>query len=779
MEATLSSGRDAIQEYLCESAGFCYSCSKTYSDPQKGNVARSFRSVFMTGSSAWSVNHGEALLNPGYKHDLSFYLLLLCVPLFGKTTKDVFMADLLDNRKSKQNHPDREKEIPVQDHGAPNMKNELACLQGLYDLALTMTVGGNLYENLRRIAKKCRELLLADASSIALKDQGSDEFYIQSCYGFKTSAFKQMRFPFSKGLQTIFHDPASPRVFSDCTPDDVFDKTTVEILTHEHIVSGMVAPIGTKEENLGVLYVFYRSSRTFSQGDQDILCKITKLTTSIIHRKQTEELLRESEERFRFMAETTGDVIYRLKYESMTYDYLSPSIRKLTGYSPEEIKSIGFSKLVQRIELLEKGLVPPDFIVRNRTEGKIGEYRADYQILTKMGELKWVRDHSFPWLAAGNQIIGSVGILSDISDYKRAEVRVQERTNELIESEEKYRTLVENVPLVVYRMKPGKEILFVNHFVEEVLGYSPAKILGNPQLWTESLYDEDRARVMDLWKNSFENGKEFVAEYRVVHKNGHLVYVMDHAIPSQTADGNTYCLDGIIMDVTGRMRLQEQLVRSEGLKTIAEVSARLAHEFRNPLVSAGGFARRLLSGMKEDDPNRGKVEIIVKEVGRLEGILRMVLNYIQPVEVHRSATDPNQLVRKVIAGVDAEMRERNVRLDIQLSPTIPDISIDRPQMERVLETLIKNALNQMPQNAALSLSTNWNKQSFFLKMHYPVEHLSKDDVEHFFYPFTTFKTGYHTADLPFSKILVSKHGGEIDVSIDKSGCLLLTISLPF
>ena len=62
--------------------------------------------------------------------------------------------------------------------------------------------------------------------------------------------------------------------------------------------------------------------------------------------KKTEEALRESEERFRFMAETTGDVLYRLRYASMKYDYMSPSITKLTGYSPGEIDLIGFSNLI-------------------------------------------------------------------------------------------------------------------------------------------------------------------------------------------------------------------------------------------------------------------------------------------------------------------------------------------------------------------------------------------------------------------------------------------------
>ena len=162
------------------------------------------------------------------------------------------------------------------------------------------------------------------------------------------------------------------------------------------------------------------------------------------------------------------------------------------------------------------------------------------------------------------------------------EVRVQERTADLIESEEKYRTLVENVPLVVYRMRPDGEIVFVNQFVEELFGYTSTEIFRNPKIWDDQVYEQDRAKVLEMRARSFREGKEFISEYRVQHKNGHIVYVMDHAIPFTAERGQVASVDGIIMDVTGRVKLQEKLVRSEELKTISEVSARLAHEIRNP-----------------------------------------------------------------------------------------------------------------------------------------------------------------------------------------------------
>ncbi len=141
--------------------------------------------------------------------------------------------------------------------------------------------------------------------------------------------------------------------------------------------------------------------------------------------------LRESEERFRFMAETTGDVLYRLKYHSMKYDYLSPSISKLTGYSPQEINDVGFARLVLSIERPGEEKPSTEYLVKNRREGKTGEYLADYLILTKRGDLKWLGDHSFPWVDDCGNLIGSVGILSDITKRKLAEAALLEMNQKL------------------------------------------------------------------------------------------------------------------------------------------------------------------------------------------------------------------------------------------------------------------------------------------------------------------------------------------------------------
>jgi PAS domain S-box-containing protein len=358
------------------------------------------------------------------------------------------------------------------------------------------------------------------------------------------------------------------------------------------------------------------------------------------------------------------------------------------------------------------------------------------------------------------------------------EVRVSERTMELIASEEKYRTLVENVPLVVYRLQTDGQIVFINQFVEEIFGYSVMEMFKNSHLWLDSILQGDRSRVEELRKQCLEQGKELVAEYRVRNKDGHIVYLMDHAIPFRGPNGEVTGVDGIIMDVTGRVKLQEKILRTEELKTLSEISSRLAHEIRNPLVSAGGFARRLMESLNPDDPNRYKVEIIVKEMSRLELILTMVLTYIQPLELRVVPTDINRVIGVVLDGLKETIAAQKVKVHLELEPGLPLVSADPLYLERVLDTLLKNALFQMPEAGILHLITSGMDDTIQVTIRYPDEHMSQDDVDQFFFPFTTPKLQSIAADLPLSRIILHKLGGDINVRLEKPGMLLIQIVLP-
>jgi PAS domain S-box-containing protein len=355
------------------------------------------------------------------------------------------------------------------------------------------------------------------------------------------------------------------------------------------------------------------------------------------------------------------------------------------------------------------------------------------------------------------------------------EERVEARTQELVEEKEKYETLVENAPLVVYRIEPDGTTVYVNRVVEEILGYTPTEVIADRQFWTRIAHPEDQQKVAKELGACLAEGREFLLEYRGNHRSGREVFLLNHAMPLTNREGRVQAVDGIMVDVSERKRLQEQIIQTEELKTLSNVSARLAHEIRNPLTSAGGFARRLLQEMDEDNSQRKKVEIIVHEVRRLEQILKMILSYIRPFPLEFSEVDLNALLKKAISECGEQFDSRGIEVDLELDETLPFILADRSHLSRALARILRQACKHMPERSRLKVATT-GKGEVVVRLSYAGLHLAGDDMEHFFYPFVTEKLDEADLELPMTKVVIHKHGGIINITREDDGQIMIAIT---
>ena len=134
--------------------------------------------------------------------------------------------------------------------------------------------------------------------------------------------------------------------------------------------------------------------------------------------------IREMESEINILTTYSSDSVYKLRYDGMSYDYISPAIKSLLGYAPAEIKRMNFRSLILETKLITNGIKSVksfEEFEKNRKSGDVNKWQVDYLMRTKNGEHKWISDISYPWFNSKGKLVGSIGCLRDITDRVRAE----------------------------------------------------------------------------------------------------------------------------------------------------------------------------------------------------------------------------------------------------------------------------------------------------------------------------------------------------------------------
>ncbi|MFO7985918.1 MAG: cache domain-containing protein [Desulfatiglandaceae bacterium] len=366
-----------------------------------------------------------------------------------------------------------------------------------------------------------------------------------------------------------------------------------------------------------------------------------------------------------------------------------------------------------------------------------------------------------------------------IEGYARTlEKRVEERTADLVLSEEKYRTLVDNLPLVVYRLLADGTTEFINPYFTSKLGFSADEVVGNKRFWQEQIWGYEPEKSKQILEKLVKEKQGFRVERMVKAKSGRRLTFIDHAIPVLDDAGRFKWIEGIMVDITELKRLQEKALRTEEMRVLGEISSRFAHEMRNPLATAGGFARRVRDSLQEDDRNRKLLSIIVEEVARLEKILKVILSSIEPITLSVTRVNFNGLVQDALAPLKKQILAKNIVLEESLSPDAETLLADGGLLKKAFDNLLKHAVVHIPCGERLFVSTRADAEHLILTVQHKGNGLCREDLNQFFYPHITGKAESTILELPLSKIIIHRHGGKADVHREGED-IVLWVELPY
>jgi hypothetical protein len=225
--------------------------------------------------------------------------------------------------------------------------------------------------------------------------------------------------------------------------------------------------------------------------------------------------------------------------------------------------------------------------------------------------------------------------------------------------------------------------------------------------------------------------------------------------------------------------IHEQLAQSEKMAALGAMMAEITHEIRNPLVSIGGFTRRL--ARKVTDPDAKKyIDIILSEVGRLEGIIHDNLAYIKNVGPQFSRTPLNNVIEEVLLVYEDELRQRGIRIEQDLSPEVRSLDIDPQQMKQAVVNLIANATEAMEKGGTLTVRTypGADSREAVMEIGDTGPGISPESMHNLFNPYYTTKVRGTGLGLPITHRIVHAHKGNIAFRNKESGGAVFSIRLP-
>jgi len=236
---------------------------------------------------------------------------------------------------------------------------------------------------------------------------------------------------------------------------------------------------------------------------------------------------------------------------------------------------------------------------------------------------------------------------------------------------------------------------------------------------------------------------------------------------------------------------QSRMTQSEKLMALGEMATSIAHEIKNPLVSIGGFARRLHKQIPEESREKGYSLIITKEIERLEEIVNNVLSFSRTDNKVFAPNDINQLILNITTLFTRELKKLNIELKLQLTPDMPPVECDGNQIKQVLINLMNNSLqaitgrNDGSEEHRITIRStpycNLDKQQdrVLIELEDTGGGIREETIHDIFNPFFTTKHDGTGLGLPICHRIILNHKGEIRIHNQVGRGIKVVISLPF
>ncbi|HEY9695506.1 MAG TPA: PAS domain S-box protein [Oculatellaceae cyanobacterium] len=423
-----------------------------------------------------------------------------------------------------------------------------------------------------------------------------------------------------------------------------------------------------------------KKGRVFSSRTGSVV-RLTGVEMDITQRKQHEEALRQSEARFRTIVDIAQEGIWLIDINANT-TYVNQRMGQMLGYTVAEM--LGRS-MFDFIDVIERADALDNFARRKQGVNE----QHDFRFLRKDGSELWTIISTTALLDQNGQFIGVLGMLTDITERKRSEQKIQEQA-----------ALLDIATDAIIVQNLDNTILFWNKSAERLYGWQAEEVLGQK---IDNLMETANSSSRQTALKHLLHANEWQGELNQITKNHQKLIVESRWTLVRNAENKPNSILIVNTDITEKKKLESQFLRTQRLESLGTLAGGIAHDLNN-VLSPILLAVEVLRSQLQDERSKKLISILETNVKRGSDLVKQVLSFARGIEGERTNIQVGHLITEIQkVAIETFPKSINIRSNIPTNE-LWIVSGDATQLHQVILNLCVNARDAMSDGGTLTIS---------------------------------------------------------------------------